>query len=353
MLDAKPSIGGDPEFFVLYNKEPISADAFFKPKGRGRKIFFDGFQAEINPEPSYCREIFANNVQRLLLIAKSRLPENAILFPIATIHIAKKHLEGVNFECLRFGCSPDYSVYTEERPEYPDGRTHLKRYAGGHIHVGVKGYSMFNNTQHIIKTIKLMDRLAGLMSVVLSPYDDERERREYYGQAGTYRLNSHGIEYRTPSSFWITSPILLSIMTGLTRNAIRYSANEIGEKILESPEDEEIIRIINKCDRKSAFDYITEYHKIISKYLSNKRVKNFEQYPLAKKSVFKAISMFHEKGGYRYFFNPSLITRYYTASDVLPSGIDTFANFLKHFDAKEVKEIFNGGEDTWKYNIGK
>jgi len=349
MILGKPTIGADPEFFILLFDEPISADRFFKPKSKD-KVFFDGFQAEMNPKPADCRDIFITNVLHNLIYAYSKLPGDAKILPIATIHLTEKHLQNVDEECLRFGCSPDYSIYTEERPEYPDGRKHLKRYAGGHIHVGVKRWNIFNDTSMIIRAIKLMDRLAGLTSVVLSPYDDEKERREYYGQAGTYRLNSHGIEYRTPSSFWLSSPVLASLMTGLTRNAVRYAPDKVADEILSNPDDEEIIRIINKCDRKSAFDYLSLYHKIISKRLSNV-AQELTEFPIAKKSIWNTIEVFYEKGGYRYFFNPSHILRYYSNSDALPNGIDTFANYLKHFSPKELREILDGGEETWNYRV--
>lgn len=358
-----PLLGADPEFFILGNDEPISADKFFGKKKRNasHQIFFDGFQAEINLPPNTCRELFTADLGGIIREAFSKIVfrgrklgiKDFKIFPVATIRIKPEHLIDVDEECLRFGCSPDAILYSSEERSYPDGRKHFYRYAGGHIHVGLKDRIVFleilkdNKLEFLRNSIKLMDRLGGLLSVVLSPYEDERQRRKYYGQAGCYRLNNHGIEYRTPSSFWIIAPPLVSVMTASVRNAVKLALSKIGAEILSEPTDEEIVKIINNCDRKSAFDYLSIYRRILIKHIP-KGLKNY--FPLCKKSIFYIIKRIHERGGYRYFFNPAHITNYYKTR-ILGNGIHQFSQLMIKYEDKEIQYMLDGGEDKWIYTI--
>lgn len=356
-----PMLGADPEFFILGDNEPMSADKFFGKKKQNlrRQIFFDGFQAEINVQPNHCRELFILDLGSVIGEAYSKIEikakkfglEEVKIFPVASIKIKPEHLINVDEECLRFGCSPDAILYSSEERSYPDGSKHFYRYAGGHIHVGLKDRIQFleilkeNRLEFLKNSIKLMDRLGGLLSVVLSPYEDERQRRRYYGQAGCYRLNNHGIEYRTPSSFWLIAPPLVSLMTASVRNAVKLALSEIGAKILSEPSDEEIVRIINDCDRKSAFDYLAIYRRILVKNIQGNMTEHF---PLCRKSVWHIIRRIHERGGYRYFFNPAHITRYYNTA-VLGNGIYQFSKLMVKYEDKDIRYMLDGGEDKWKY----
>ena len=103
-------------------------------------------------------------------------------------------------QAATFGCSPDFSAYTQGQPlPSPDPAQLMDdggawRFAGGHVHLGVETAA----PDFIVA--QFADVFMGLPSVAL---DKQGMRRTLYGSAGRYRPTSYGIEYRTLSNFWI------------------------------------------------------------------------------------------------------------------------------------------------------
>lgn len=103
-----------------------------------------------------------------------------------------------NPRALQIGCSPDFHAYSPEatRKREPFEARVLGdlRFTGGHIHVQYN----FNNVPQ--------DVFAKFMDIIYLQFlakDRQQERRQFYGLAGLYRPTSYGIEYRTPSNFWL------------------------------------------------------------------------------------------------------------------------------------------------------
>jgi hypothetical protein len=275
----KPTLGGDPEFFIYLDKKSgkmqiISADKLLPPKatpgeinqGIGDSLYslgkyhFDGVQAEINPRENQCRESIIGNIHTCLrtiyTLSSDTLKTSDLLFaPLASIKITPKDIEGADMECKRFGCSPDANIYDEPKIEYPDGNVFMTRFSGGHIHIGFDQI-MFAEKMKIkgklLSLIKALDYIPGLLSVAISPGKEEVVRRQWYGRAGTYRIQKHGLEYRTLSSFWLVSPPLTSLMYGLTRDAFLLVYADKEEELFKIADNEEIRRIINEVDAKAA-----------------------------------------------------------------------------------------------------
>jgi hypothetical protein len=57
----------------------------------------------------------------------------------------------------------------------------------------------------------------------------EVARREYYGQAGSYRLKDYGFEYRTLSSAIMLSPVLFTWALGALRQHVAYPLGNTNE----------------------------------------------------------------------------------------------------------------------------
>jgi len=283
------SLGGDPEFFIAKKKkltgkmEIISADKFLPPKrnkGRsdGGHYFFDGVQAEINPRYYSCREILIYNIASCLNSVWRKCTKeskNIYFLPLASVDIKKDTIKDTDRECRRFGCSPDFNIYTEKSPKYPDGEKHLIRYAGGHIHLGfnnITAMDYFKNPTHLINLIKMLDSTIGIMSVALSPDIEEKLRRKYYGKAGTYRLPNHGLEYRVLSSFWLASPIMVSLVYTIARTALTITMRKptIRKEYIKSISLEEVRDIIDNINKEKAIEF---YHEKIVPLIKETKIR--------------------------------------------------------------------------------
>jgi len=97
------------------------------------------------------------------------------------------------------GCSPDYCAYLprDSMIRRPFGIEELgnERFCGGHLHV------QYNHAE-VPRPVfaRFMDLVAGLPFLNL---DKQGDRRKFYGVAGVFRPKPYGIEYRTPSNFWL------------------------------------------------------------------------------------------------------------------------------------------------------
>jgi hypothetical protein len=318
-----PTIGGDPEFFIYSKKkdgslELITADKVLPGKhnkldvGCG-EVFFDGVQAEINPYFHECREFFARDVMGCLNSiygeTLKKYPDEDIEFaPLGTIDVTKEDLKGTDDECKKFGCSPDYNIYgRDENFEYPDAEKYMKRFSGGHVHLGFHSISYMEKMKtpkKYAEIIRLCDLLAGTMAVAISDGEEEVERRKYYGLAGTYRIQTHGIEYRTLSSFWMVSPPLLSLFTGLIRDAFTISYNGLADKLLSKVDEKEVVRIINTSDVNGARKI---YKKVILPFYRKNPIRNS---PIRKDRTVRMISNL-VYNGYRKFFEPTKMLHYW------------------------------------------
>lgn len=97
------------------------------------------------------------------------------------------------------GCDPDFNAYTQQVRRPPDVVVgSLIRHAGGHFHVG---YDKALVPPHIV--VQFLDLFLGLPSLNM---DRQGLRRQFYGQAGSYREKDYGVEYRTLSNFWLYKP---------------------------------------------------------------------------------------------------------------------------------------------------
>ena len=112
-------------------------------------------------------------------------------------------------QAFTVGCLPDMDAYSENGvfdsvsrtssgfERVPFNATHFgnHRFCGGHLHVQ---YNKNNVPCHVFA--QFMDVYVGLPFL---RWDKQKMRRMSYGQPGLYREKPYGIEYRTPSNFWL------------------------------------------------------------------------------------------------------------------------------------------------------
>lgn len=262
-----PTLGGDPEFFVVNkDKKVLASDKFFPSKekplifdgmasqvagGQKLRLFFDGIQAEMNIGANYCREYMAFNIHQCLKkafieINKKCKTHHIVLSP--SVKVTKQEILKADPEARRFGCMPDFNAYTlTTNTAEIDATEHPYRYAGGHIHLGVSSSYIKKSSAEgkiaktedgHIRVIKLLDLIVGIPCILLDSSPEAIIRRSHYGKAGCFRPTPYGIEYRTPSCWWIKSPLTTSLILGLAR---------LAWSIASFDKDEELFKLI-KCD---------------------------------------------------------------------------------------------------------
>ena len=196
--------GCDPECFFSDKGSIIPAGVVFEDRIHFNEgdLYVDGAALELQPNFSPEPEEVTANLFSLLKRGRELTDLEVAVVPEMPIDLGWCEQYP---ELAEFGCDPDESVWGEECiPGTIDASKHPWRYAGFHIHLGVSPRFFLNE---VIKeqTIKSLDRTVGLVSLALSKGTGDR-RRDIYGRPGIYRIQPHGIEYRTPSNVLMSSP---------------------------------------------------------------------------------------------------------------------------------------------------
>jgi len=269
------TMGGDPEFFIANKRgKIINADAFLPGKDkpivinrchgpRKSNLFFDGIQAEMAVAYNGCREFFADNIKWCWEEVLKQIPDNHTIVLKPSTRVQPAVLKQADPEARRFGCSPDFNAYTcsTNTPEM-DASRHPFRYAGGHLHFGSSGYlerdplvlRMGTTEEGHLELVKLFDLLVTIPTLSLDNAPGSLRRRSKYGKAGCFRPTPYGIEYRTPSCWWLRSPMTVSLVYGLARLAWTIVGKGLTKDFREAVKcDEETVRgVIDESDLKTA-----------------------------------------------------------------------------------------------------
>lgn len=239
---SKVLIGADPELFLKLGDNIVSAIGVLpgnKYRPRNTKfgaVQVDNVLAEFNILPAASEDEFVHNIRHTMQAMKLMLPDGMDFAFLASHEYNVDYLLGIDGAFV-FGCDPDYNAYTKRKQ-----RVHIKnpalRSAGGHIHIGSEEALAYPERLAIA-----LDYLVALPAVLQDP---DTRRRGLYGTAGSFRYKPYGIEYRTPSNFWIKDE---KSMRWAYKQAVRANSSvsmvEEWEKLLPL---EELQRIINTSD---------------------------------------------------------------------------------------------------------
>ena len=237
------AFGADPELFLMDHdgkyKSAIGLIGGTKEFPRpiddyGSAVQEDNVAVEFNIIPAMSRAEFRRNVEFVMAYLAKHAESMALrLAVVPAAFFDESELD--NPQAQRFGCDPDFNVWTKaknSRPELTGDMTRL-RSCGGHIHVSWSRPQTDDQTT----LIKAMDLFLGCTSV---EYDGDKLRRELYGKAGAFRFKPYGVEYRVLSNFWIKSPEMVDWAYDQTEMAIDYLN---GGGVI----DEEHYPMIQKC----------------------------------------------------------------------------------------------------------
>jgi hypothetical protein len=242
-VQAIQNLGCDPELFLINPKtgEFVSSidkiggsKDFPRPIGEGCAIQEDNVAVEFNTPPCPSADAFVASIQHNLNVLTNMAGEMGLELCIKPSAIfPKKELEDPRAQ--EFGCEPDYNAWKEgARNPRPRAKNKQLRSAGGHIHV--------QTDLDKCTVIKAMDLFVGCPML---DFDDDVDRRKLYGGAGAFRPKVYGVEYRTASNAWITSPDRIRWVWNQTDKALKF----VQEGRVISEEDGELIqRCINESD---------------------------------------------------------------------------------------------------------
>lgn len=212
------TIGADPEFFIQSRGTPLpiigllggTKDAPLPVNGApGFAMQEDNVMAEYNIPafPSHDSAAFSDAIRTgrsLCIDAVSQKVPGVEVYPGCVAHFPTAQLR--HPQAQTFGCSPDFDGYTQGTPlgrimpralETDDG---AYRFAGGHVHIGYTA-DTFGWLPPPFVVATMCDVFLSV-TLLAHGYDQQGERRKFYGTPGRYRPTKYGIEYRTLGNGW-------------------------------------------------------------------------------------------------------------------------------------------------------
>jgi hypothetical protein len=298
----KPSMGCDPEIFVVHgdgtlfpaweflpseeesnkkklewmlasNEETGHSNALWADEGNNNQIpqlvpsYWDGAQAEFAPWAKHCLETLHGSTKlglHAVLAAARKIDPQAKLTVQNVFELPNTILKNADIQYIRFRCKPSYNVYGDLGGELPDGREYAFRCAGGHIHIGLRKFTL----PSIEQIIRALDGVLGVIGVSLAAGLDNPERRRTYGRAGEFRLPDYGIEYRVLSNFWLTHPAISMLVFELARVIIRFAESGLF-RVCWLADEKETRDVINNCDVTGARKILERNTHVLAGLLSN------------------------------------------------------------------------------------
>lgn len=227
-MSKKLMLGCDPEVFlgdadrnVIIPACGLIGGTKDEPKdiGQGVKVQEDNVTVEFNIEP-VAHEPGASSLARATELAFNRVTDYVqSIDKRYYLHVASSYRfppEQLASEAAqRFGCDPDLNAYMmgDMNPTFTADEVGNVRMAGGHVHLGLpEGID--------IPKWALVQLLDGLVVFrwqnTVSNEVIGVTRGHFYGKPGAYRDKPYGLEYRTPSNYWLTHSGLIDDITDLT-----------------------------------------------------------------------------------------------------------------------------------------
>ncbi len=274
------TIGTDPEVFVMNKKGVIPAFKFLPSQNKEERNtpFWDGFQAEFTCYPgdrgndtcvAYTVDEIQAGLQKLYTKA-TKYDETSYIAPVTVVDIDIPKFHGEDPRYLALGCAPSYNVYGTPPLKVDDPTVLPIRFAGCHMHFGIKNTLGSKYEERLPHVVKMMDAIFGVASVSLLQGLEDPRRRMFYGRAGEYRTPPWGLEYRVPSSAILAHPTLTHISFELARVAMHLGLYFDTDDILIDATDKKVENIINSYDVDGAVNLLAKNWKIISELLSRR-----------------------------------------------------------------------------------
>jgi len=246
--------GTDPECMILdveQNKIVSSIPILKRDKHKpidlkdGFKCFCDNVLIECSVPPAKNKKEFIKNLRTVFTRMQETLGDKYKLMPKASHVYDKQDLEpSYNIDPMEIGCHPSINVYAMEQKLPPAFNGGL-RTGSFHLHFGHK---LFKDFQTRLNTIKLLDIYVGLSSIIFDKDESSAARRQLYGEAGQFREQKWGLEYRVLSPYALKTPKLVDLVYDLADYSFNHVRHGTDKAFVNSFNADKIQKAINTCD---------------------------------------------------------------------------------------------------------
>ncbi|RLA57807.1 MAG: hypothetical protein DRR04_12200 [Gammaproteobacteria bacterium] len=237
------TLGCDPEFFVKWRGQYISAATYLPAQG---EIGCDGGLGELRPMYGSHEDHVVANLQRLIPNIPAKMKRS---------HWAK-------------GFPEDGREFTYEAHSY-----HLELAAGYHIHLGIPPEILLTrnsfNRAAMNHLVRCMDYYVSVPTIPLEINHGRRLDKGQYGEPGDYRPSNITLEYRTPGAFFLRTPKLAAGLMGLALTITEAAVSRMKaasknftrlhkltdadlHEILPKPPPSEVIEMLKSVDDRLA-----------------------------------------------------------------------------------------------------
>lgn len=252
------TIGTDPEFFIEKDNKIISAEGVIKgSKWNPIKFDDDGYfmlednvMVEFNTPPVSDKQNWIDSVE----FAKEWLTAYLAIHDITPNFQQVSHkftnAQLNTPQAQEFGCQPDFNVH--EKAVNKVCAENNWRSCGGHIHIGFD-YSVQEEQELLIKCL---DLTLGLHSAI---NDDDVVRKNTYGKAGSCRFKEYGVEYRTPSNYWLANPELIGAVYDQVSKAFEIYSNFVEFESLMP----KVRNVIDTGNKKEAINLVAQINQLL------------------------------------------------------------------------------------------
>ena len=211
----EPAVGTDAEFFLVdASGMPISSEGLIGGK-KAAPVLCDGggyledcVTVEINPDPvpaSVGAAEFSLNIRKCINEVTIVAEALDLSVDITSSHLFRPE-QLVSRQASESGCSPTFDIWSNSRIRAIDISDSSHRYASGDIHLSWPLPEDRRLRVLQAKTIvKHMDVFVGLSEVAFTECTERATAG--FGNAGIHRLTGYGVEYKTPSNYWLASDV--------------------------------------------------------------------------------------------------------------------------------------------------
>lgn len=275
-------IGADPELFIVKDDQVISAhDIIPGTKEKpypvpGGSIQVDGLAAELNINPSLTAEEFDNNctqvLNSLLEIINLQIP-NAKLVNHTVATFKKDYFDSLPNSIKILGCDPDFNAYSQqaninpkEKFENYEKNNSPIRVAGGHIHIGYisENSNYWDNVteiEHFAECCLLIKDLEEIFTYCKKSLH-HRLRSRFYGQRGSFRPKKYGVEWRSPTPFWVLNSEYRKLFFNSIQKRCKHILKLIDEKGNIKPEKTAPFLYFNRSEEELSLNKKINYDEI-------------------------------------------------------------------------------------------
>jgi hypothetical protein len=280
--------GCDPEGFFKRDGKIIGAERVLPEEGLGvvghPVVNLDGVQYELNPFPGISVHQLGNNLNYCF----TKLKQQMLDYPYVQfcwdtlVEVERGELEALSPKARELNCEPSKNIYGE-KPITVNGTSYRKRSAGGHMHFGLHDTAIYDGISNDERgrLIPLFDVFVGNSGVLLDRAPGQAERRENYGRAGEYRPKPYGVEYRTPSNFWLRNYSIMDFMYGMANIAVSVldstikGIEDLEGELIETVDINKVIEAIDNNDYELARKNFQAITPFLKKHLPARSTKIF------------------------------------------------------------------------------